>query len=596
MPTLDLAATGNCTVASLVERGGRCSWFCFPRLDGDPVFNALIGGDAPERGFSDVIMRDLVQSEQRYVRNTAVLETTMTDKHGAKLRIVDFAPRFKRYGRVFHPPQIVRRIEPVSGRPRITVRLRPTFDYGATVPQRTFGSNHIRFTGPQSALRVTTDMPITYLLEEAEFVLDRPANLFIGLDETLPEHPDDLAVHFLGETIYYWRDWTRYLAVPFDWQEQVIRSAITLKLCSFEDTGAIIAALTTSIPESPGSSRNWDYRYCWLRDAFFTVNALNRLGATKTMEQFIRFVIDTVLREDDSPLAPLFPMVPGTSLVEREAPALPGYRGMGPVRIGNAAVHQRQNDVYGSIILTAAQMFWDQRLPIEPDPSLYTHLKGIGVKALRAAFTPDSGPWEYRKRERVHTFSAAMCWAAVHRLEMIARKVGLEKEAVEWAQQAAGLRREIFAKFQTREGWISGALDAPIMDATVLLLPEIGLLPATDERMTRTIDVISKRLVRDGYLLRYDEADDFGNPETAFTVCSFWYVDALAAAGRKDEALEIFKRLLERCNHVGLLSEDIEAKTGVLWGNFPQTYSHVGLIKSAMRLSRSWEAGLWRAS
>ena len=259
MMGLDLAVIGNCTVASVISPAGRHVWFCYPRLDADPVFNALLGGTAPETGFLETRLRDQRAAQQRYLPNTAVLETVLTDREGGQARVLDFCPRFRRYGRVFRPPMLVRRIEPVAGRPRITVVARPSFDYGASPPGRSFGSNHMRFVGPTQVLRVTTDMSLSYLTHEVEFALDRPINLFIGADEPVPETLELLARQFLDETLFYWREWVRGLNVPFDWQEAVIRAAITLKLCSYDDTGAIVAALTTSIPESPGSGRTWDY-------------------------------------------------------------------------------------------------------------------------------------------------------------------------------------------------------------------------------------------------------------------------------------------------------------------------------------------------
>lgn len=596
MQGLNLAVIGNCSVASLVEAGGRHNWFCFPRLDGDPVFCALVGGRTAENGFMDVEVRDFAGSTQSYIPNTPVLETTLSDKSGASLKLVDFAPRFERYGRTFRPPLLVRRIVPLQGRPRIRVRIKPRFNYGAVAGAVNIGSNHVRFAGPNSTLRVTTDMPTSYVLDETEFVLDRPLSLFVGADEPIPENPETLAQSFLAETILYWQRWVRGLSLPFEWQEEVIRSAITLKLCSYEDTGAIVAALTTSIPEAPNTQRNWDYRFCWMRDAFFTVGALNRLGATRTMEGFIRFVVDAALRDDDVTVAPLYPITSGTPVEERIADALPGYDAMGPVRVGNAAALQAQNDVYGSIILTASQMFWDTRLAGSLDGSLYQLLRSIGRMACKVALEPDAGPWEYRGRQTVHTYSAVMCWAGIHRLSMIADKVGETADAALWRSQAKALKAEILKRATTSQGWISGALDGEVADASSLLLPEVGFLSPNDERNTKTIDFIGQKLMHDGFAMRYNEADDFGRPETAFLICTFWYVDALALAGRRDEAREIFQRALACRNHVGLLSEDFDPRTRLLWGNFPQAYSHVGLIHSAARLSRGWEEALWRAS
>jgi GH15 family glucan-1,4-alpha-glucosidase len=597
MASLNLAAIGNCSIASLITPDGSHVWHCYPRLDGDPVFNALLAGDAPEAGFFDVVLRNSVKSEQRYLPNTAIVETILHDSAGQSLRMLDFAPRYRRFGRMFRPPMIVRRIEPIAGRPLMSVRLRPTFGYGSKAPHITLGSNHARFVGDDLVLRMTTDMPVSYVLHETQLALDRPITIVLGQDETLPESPDSVSRLFLAETTSYWHDWVRDLNVPFDWQDAVIRAAITLKLCSFDDTGAIVAALTTSIPEAAGSSRNWDYRLCWLRDAFFTVTALNRVSATRTMESFVRFVLDSLQRADDQPIWPLLAVAPGMDPSERIAGSLAGYRGIGPVRVGNAAVLQRQNDVYGSIVLTAAQMFWDQRLPLQGDLSLYRQLCQVGRAAATAALEPDAGLWEYRNRSRVHTFSAAMCWAALHRLGHIARHLGIEQEAESWLDQAAKLRLTILERATVaNEGWISGVLDDAVADASTLVLPEIGFISSYDERFVRTLEIVEKRLVRSGFVMRYDEADDFGFPENAFLLCTFWYIDALAKAGRRKEARDLFENVLSCCNHVGLLSEDIDTKTRELWGNFPQTYSQVGLILSAMRVSRTWEEGLWHAS
>jgi GH15 family glucan-1,4-alpha-glucosidase len=596
MPHLNLSPIGNCAIASLIDTDGRHVWFCFPRLDGDPVFNALVNGTDPKGGFMDVVVEGKRCSRQTYSPNTAVLETLIETEAGEELRIIDFAPRFRQYGRNFRPPMLVRRIEPVKGQARITVRIRPRFDYGSAAPQISLGSNHVRYIGAGKVLRVTADIGPSYITEEMQFLLSRPVNLFIGSDETVLESPDSWAKRSLHETLAYWTEWSRKLAIPFEWQEAVIRSAITLKLCSYEETGGIVAALTTSIPEAEGTERNWDYRFCWLRDAYFTVNALNKLDATATMENYVRFLLDAVVREKSSVLHPVYPIGSNSSLDEREMPALAGYRGMGPVRVGNAAASQRQNDVYGSVVLSAAQIFWDTRIPALGGVDLYRRLSPLGEMALQSALVPDAGLWEYRNRSDVFTYSATMCWTAVSRLGMIAAKVGDAAQAAYWKSGADRLRATILQRAVTREGWISGALDSEFADASVLLLPRLGLLAANDECFLRTLKQIEKRLLRNGFLLRYNEADDFGLPKTAFLVCTFWYIDALYAVGRAEEARELFVNLLERRNAAGLLSEDMDSATGELWGNYPQTYSLVGLTLSAHRLSRSWEQGLWHSS
>ncbi len=592
---LDLAIAGNGTVAALINPEGRISWMCWPRLDGDPVFCSLLDGTDPQGGFCDVPVAGLAQARQEYRRNTAVVETTLTDAQGRSLRITDTVPRMRRFGRMFRPPMLIRRIEPLIGHPRIRLRVRPRFAWGAETPQRRAGSNHLRFTGSQDALRLTTDAPLGFIAEETEFALDRPLVLIFGADETIAEAPARLVREMEDDTTAYWHEWVRLLAVPFEWQDAVIRAAITLKLCAHDDTGGIVAALTTSIPEAPGTARNWDYRFCWLRDAFFTVQALNRLGATRTMEDFIRY-LTAALPEGGALPKPVYPLVPNAPIDEHVAPALAGFLGQGPVRVGNQAAEQVQNDAWGSVVMAAAMMFFDRRLPNPGDEALFRRLEPLGAAAEAAALTPDAGIWEYRGRTRVHTFSAAMCWAALDRLGRIAKGLGLAEEAVAWKARADRLRHNILeGAWNPKAGCFTESLGGEGLDAALLLLPEIGLVAPSDPRFVATVDAILRDLDRGGLLLRYSMPDDFGLPDTAFLVCSFWLVDALHAIGRPAQARALFEKILRLRNHVGLLAEDVDPRNNQLWGNFPQTYSQVGLILSAMRLSTSWEEGFWRA-
>ncbi len=585
---LDYALIGNCRVAALVDTEARIVWWCTPRFDSDPLFSRLLAGDE-EKGFCDVVLADKVESRAAYGRNTAVLETVLTDAAGAAVRITDFAPRFERFERTFRPAQLVRRIEPVAGLPRITIRVRPTYDYGRRVTETASGSNHIRYIGGDHVTRLTTDAPLSYIEREVSFALNRPLTLVFGPDEPFLSGLEATALDFLARTRDHWLDWVRRLAVPYEWQAEVARAAITLKLCSFEETGAIVAAHTTSIPEANGSTRNWDYRFCWLRDAFFVVHALNRLGATDTMESYINYITD-LAPPDEGHLAPVHGIVPGTPLDEWVAPNLGGFRNNRPVRVGNEAATQVQHDVYGSVVLGATQMFVDERLPRMGDEALFRRLEGLGRQALRYALEPDAGIWEYRGRKRVHTYSAALCWTACDRLGRIAARLGLRPEAARWSGEAARLRATILDRaWDGSRGAFTGAFGQPDLDASNLLLPELGFIAARDERFVGTVEATGRELLRGGKVMRYTAADDFGLPETAFLVCNFWYVDALHQVGRRDEARERFVDILSHRNHFGILSEDLDAATGELWGNFPQTYSMAGIINSAMRLSQSWE-------
>ncbi len=592
---LDLAVVGNGRTAALVDPRARIVWWCFPRFDGDPLFCRLLSGEE-DKGFADVLLEGCVSTQSAYERNTAVVSTVLTNANGDAVRIIDFAPRFNQLGRTYRPPQLIRIIEPVAGLPRVTIRFRPTSGHGAAPMQRAFGSSHIRYTGADIAVRLTTDAPLAYIDRESPFVLTRPVHLVFGADTPFDGELATTSRQFCDRTRDYWQEWIRRLAISFEWQDVVIRAAITLKLSSFEETGAIIAAQTTSIPEAPGSGRTWDYRFCWLRDAFFVVHALNRIGASRTMEDYISYIL-TIVSGDPEDLRPVYSIVSTDPLDERIVTDLKGYRGDGPVRIGNAAVGQNQHDTYGSVILAAAPMFFDRRLPRMGDENLFRRLEPLGEKAAELALQPDSGIWEFRERRRIHTHSVAMCWAGCQRLEAIAAHLGLADRAAYWAGHASTIHAALLEKaWNPRRGAFTAAFGSEDLDASVLLLAELGAVEASDPRFVSTVNAIERELKRDQDVMRYASADDFGLPETAFLICRFWLIDALWAIGRKEDARAMFVDALKLRNSYGLMSEDVHPATRELWGNFPQTYSMAGLILSAIRLSKSWEDRYWRGS
>ena len=589
MKNLDLALIGNCTIGALVDARANFTWGCFPRFDGDPVFCSLLR-DTDDYGFFSIELADCERTEQHYLENTAILVTRLHDRHGGAIEITDFAPRFGQYGRTFRPMMLVRRIKRLSGSPRITLRLRPACDDGAGRPEVTWGSNHIRYVAPALTLRLTTDASLTALLQETAFFIEDTVTLLLGPDETVHEAVGEVGHRFQEETAQYWREWVRSLGIPYEWQEAVIRAAITLKLNAYDDTGAIVAAMTTSIPEAAGSGRNWDYRYCWLRDGYFVVNALNRLGATRTMERYLGYIVNIAADSGGNPLQPVYGIDGRTALEEREVPALTGYRGMGPVRIGNLAYRQVQHDVYGSSILAATHIFFDRRLTRRGDEVLFRRLEPLGEQAVRCYDQPDAGLWELRGSARVHTFSAVMCWAACDRLARIAGRLGLAERAEHWHGQSQEIHRTICQRaWNERRGTFVSTFDGESMDASLLLLAEFGFLDATDPRFAATVTAVEQDLRRGDFIFRYVEKDDFGEPENAFLVCTFWYVNALAALDRREEARVLFEKLLACRNRHGLLAEHIDPNSGEQWGNFVQTYSMVGLINAAIRLSLRWD-------
>jgi GH15 family glucan-1,4-alpha-glucosidase len=587
-PDLNLAVIGNCQIAALIDAIGSIVWACLPRMDGDAVFCALLNGEAAGGRFA-IAMEGATHIRQRYLRNTAVVET-VHEGPDATMRVTDFCPRFSNPERTYRPPMIIRIVEPMAGKPVVRVTLRPSANYGQATPRVTFSSHCVHFAAADLNYRVTTDASLTAIHEERTFVLAAPLTFILGADEPISEAPAAFGRAHLERTRSYWERWVRDLSIPADYQEAVIRAAITLKLCTFEETGAVLAALTTSIPEAPGTIRNWDYRFCWLRDSYYTVHALNRLGATQTMEEYLRFIHNMHMRAPASELQPIYGIGGEAQLPEVTAPSLRGYRGMGPVRIGNQAFEQKQYDIFGAIILAASHLFYDERLEHHDHERLFAGLERLGARAVKDFGVPDAGPWELRGTEAPHTFSAIMSWAGCDRLAEIASRIGKDQESTRWREQAATMHARILAEaWNPQLGSFVSTLGGELLDATSLLIAELRFLPASDERFVATVAAVGKHLRSDDLLFRYRHADDFGVPTTTFTVCAFWYVNALAAVGRIDEARVLFAKLLTRRNPVGLLSEDIDPVTGELWGNFPQSYSMVGIIISALRLSRQWE-------
>jgi len=587
--TLDLAPIGNCSVSALINRRGRYVWACAPRVDGDPVFSALMDGDDPEHGFWDVCLADLKDVEQAYIKNTPVLRTVLTAADGAAVEIIDFAPRHHKHHRTYRPLAFGRIIRPIAGVPRITVRLRPSAEWGARRAEATSGSNHIRYRCTDVTLRLTTDCPVSHILDERTFRLETPLAFFLGPDEGYDQEVGPGVAATLDRTVAYWKDWVRTLYIPLDYQDAVIRSAITLKLCAYEETGAIVAAMTTSVPEFPESERNWDYRYCWIRDAYYTVRALNRLGAVDILENYLVYLRNLVDNSAGGHVQPVYGVGLEAGLGERIIDSVDGYQGMKPVRVGNQAHEHLQHDVYGQIVLPLVQSFYDQRLIRPGSVDDFYALEAVGDRAFALHDQPDAGLWEFRTIARVHTYSSVMCWAACDRLAKAARVLKLEDRAEVWVQRADTIRARIEAEaYIPEEGRFGASFGGKELDASLLQLVDLGFLDPMDPRQVATFNAIERDLKKGPYLFRYVEPDDFGEPETAFNFCTFWFIEALHLNGRTAEARAIFEQMLSRRTHAGLLSEDIALGSDELWGNYPQTYSLVGIINCAVLLSRSW--------
>ncbi|MGE3956056.1 MAG: glycoside hydrolase family 15 protein [Vicinamibacterales bacterium] len=585
-PRLDHGAIGNGRVLALVSPTSAIEWLCLPRFDSPSVFGSLLD---QERGgsFSIAPESGTITGTQRYIRNSNVLVTTF-DAGDCAWEVVDFAPRIPVGLDVRAPIQLVRLVRPLRGRPMVRVRFDPRPDYARTQPVLTETGTGIEVQGGTAPLVLQSNVPIPYVLDSRACAVDRP--LWFSLTYGQPPSLTNLGgiLRDLEHTIAGWQRWSQTCALPLFEPERVLRSALCLKLHAYQDTGAIIAAATTSIPEAMGTPRTWDYRYCWLRDAAFVVEALRRLSHLQEGEQFLRFLRDVA---DSGPLQPLYGIDGRRDLEEMHLPHLAGFGGNGHVRIGNHAMHQRQNDLMGEVILCLHTLLADPRI-IDGDGQQYFPLiERLVEEAITAAPTPDTGIWEYRTTMNVHTFSRAMCWAAISRGARLAHSLGRHATAERWEAVATAERSIVLADgFSHTHGFFTQALKGRFPDAANLLLATIGIIDARDPRFARTVEAYQARLMDRGLMMRYRNEDDFGLPTSAFTICSFWMAEALALVGRLDDAVDLFRRVAAHENPVGLFSEDIDPATGALLGNFPQAYTHVGLIHAAITIGELLEA------
>jgi len=580
----NLGLIGNCQFSALVHHDGEIVWCCLPRFDAEPVFSTLL--DRENGGHFRVGPASGEQGVQRYLPNTNILETTFQTSTGS-FRVLDFAPRFLQFGRAFRPTQLLRIVEPIQGTPRISVVCEPRLGWSRKRPEVVQGSHHVRFEGFSSQLRLTTNFPLSYL-GGTPFSLTGRHYLVLNWGMPVEEPLASLCDRFLNETTRYWQRWVKRCDIPPKYQAEVIRSALTLKLHCFEDTGAIIASMTTSIPESPGSGRTWDYRYCWLRDSYYVLNAFGLLGQFEEREQFVQYLLNIAGGAPELQLAPLYRVDGSQNLEERILDDWPGYNGEKPVRIGNGAAQHSQNDIYGEMVLALTPIFLDERMSAERSPAALQLIERLVRKAISLTGVPDAGIWEYRTEWKPQTFSSLMCWAAADRMASIAERHDPAR-AVEFRHSADRIRAEVIAQsWSESKNSFVGHYGGSDLDASLLQMVRLRFLPPDDPKLINTIAAIHKDLMRAGWLHRYSLDDGFGKPSVAFVICTFWLIEAMAALGRRDEARSLFDRIHGALSPLGLLSEDYDPTLPRMWGNFPQTYSHVGLVHAAFAAAPSW--------
>lgn len=580
--TYQAGLIGNCAYLAHIQRDTNISWLCWPRFDSSFIFGGLL--DNKKGGEFTILPPGDFQSSQYYLENTNVLCTEVTTSEGI-YRITDFAPRFYQFERYFKPLMIIRKIEPIEGLPRIKVTCRPVSDYGRCELKGYRGSNHIEFMGCNDKLRLTTDIPINYLMEEQYFVVNEAKYLVLTFGAPLEAPLVSTSEIFLTETIKYWRGWVKSSSIASFYQPYVIRSALVLKIHQYEDTGAIIAASTTSLPESPGSGRNWDYRYCWLRDTFYVITSLNHIGHFEEMERYFHYVTDISFSEEER-YQPLYGITGQKMLTETILDHLDGYEGNQPVRIGNQAYEHIQNDIYGQVLISLLPLYTDHRFIFSERKDSARWIHTVLKKIESTIDEKDAGIWEFRNFANIHCYTNLFQWAGACAAERMAKTIQDDKllaRAVSMKEKAAA---HIESCYDPVRKVYTNAKGSPHLDASTLQLILMNYLPHNSQRAKDHLAALEKELkTPNGLFYRYLHSDDFGKPKTTFLICAFWYVEALACVGRIDEAVKEFENLLQYSNHLLLFSEDVDEETGDQWGNFPQAYSHVGLMNAAYRIS-----------
>ncbi|HXH73470.1 MAG TPA: glycoside hydrolase family 15 protein [Bacteriovoracaceae bacterium] len=577
----NLGIIGNCHYLAYIDDLSAVSWLCWPQMDSSFIFGSLL--DKEKGGTFQVVPQTSYTTKQRYVENTCIIITSFFCEDG-EFEVIDFAPRFSIHDRYHKPLQFFRKIKRITGNPRIKVICDPRGDYGERMPEVFIGSNHLSYRNLHMPVRLTTNASKSYIHEKKEFKLNEDVYLVLSGGEPFEAPLKDTFEEFYYRTQMYWRSWVKETFIPNMFQKEIIRSVITIKLHQFEDTGAIIASGTTSLPEYPGSGRNWDYRYCWLRDSYFSLGALNSMGHFEEAERYLNF-INNVLT-DISHLQPVYRINGETDITEWEA-NLSGYMGNGPVRIGNAAYYQKQYDSFGQVILSL--------LPLYTDPRLVNHEQKVDLDLLHRLLDeievrmdePDAGIWEFRGKKAKHLETYVFHWAgakAAMKIAEIYKNQDLDDKACRIAHAA---EINIEKCYSTEHECYMADQNVNYFDASAFLLIIMNYLSPDDERTHKHFQRLQKELLTpEGMVYRYRASDDFGDTHATFLICTYWYIESLTCLGFLKEAEDCLKNLLAHSNHMGLLSEDLASDDGGQWGNFPQTYSHVGLINTVCRLAR----------
>jgi len=586
LDNLNYGIIGNCKSSALINEDSSIDWCCLPQFDSPSVFGKIL--DEKIGGSFKISCDKSYKITQKYLDKTCILKTKF-DNGLDSFELLDYMPRFQKENGVYYaPPEICRILKLIKGNPKLKILYDPKLEYSIGKTNNYEKNDFIVSVVNEErydTLYLYTDLNKKSILESSEISLDRDYFLSISYNEKI--NPPSLGhVNFeLERTKVYWLNWCFKTPSYENYNSQILRSAMTLKLLTFEKTGAVLAAATTSLPETIGEVRNWDYRFCWIRDASMVIKVITKLGHVKIVKKFIDFILN-IIPDKNEKLQIMYGINGQKMLTEETLDHLSGYKNSSPVRIGNAAFIQKQNDIYG--ILVDAIHYQIEKYIDKNDKheELWSIVKNIVWVVDNNWKMPDKGIWEFRQEDQHFTFSKLLCWVAVDRAIKISELIQGGKSAKKWES----LRTEIYNDI-IDNAWsddkqaFTQSYGTSHLDASVLLMEPYGFIDAKDIRYVKTVKAIEKELSHEGLLFRYKNVDDFGTPSSSFTVCTFWFINSLYKIGEKEKSKLLFDQLLSYSNHLGLFSEDIDFKSKRLLGNFPQAYSHLALIDTAMNFN-----------
>jgi GH15 family glucan-1,4-alpha-glucosidase len=586
MENLDYGIIGNCKSAALISKTGSLDWCCLPNFASSAVFAKLL--DEKQGGSFEFIVDDSYKITQEYLWETNILNTEFTDGENS-FQVIDFMPRYPREdGSYYAPPDVVRFIRLISGRPKFRIKYDPRLDFSREKTYNDHKGNYIKsYTkeGKYDSLFFYSSLDLNDILEQNEIELTGNAYCLVGYHEKLITQSLDRSYLKFQRTKTYWMNWSAKTTRYTHYENEIMRSALVLKCLSYKKSGAVLAAATTSLPETIGEERNWDYRFCWIRDASMVIKVMAGLGHIKSAKDFLQFIID-IIPDKDEKIQIMYGINGEKELTEHILDHLSGYKDSHPVRTGNAAYIQKQNDIYGILMEVIYQQFNQFETSLENSEELWTVVRGIVSIVEENWQKPDKGIWELRTEDRHFVFSKLLCWVAIDRAIKIGEVLRMGINDTHWKSLRAEIYNDIY-----KNGWneevqaYTQSYGSKDLDASTLLMEQYGFIEAKDPRFVSTVQATERELCKDGLMYRYKNKDDFGEPTSSFTICTFWLIDSLFKIGEKKKARKMFDQLLSYSNHLGLFSEDIDFETKRLLGNFPQAYSHLALIETAANFS-----------